>query len=155
MRRIILRVWGVLTLVAFLVVAYLVGEYIYLKVNFEKVDSEVREYQDIPYLNRRLASVESEYIRLKEIESETRTPALVLGNILRIFSKYDVDINSINREQYEEGEVYKTSVSGKFRNIFLSLGEIESSFIPISISRIYITGDSENVSMVMSFVIAE
>lgn len=155
MRRIVLRVWGVLTLVAFLVVAYLIGEYIYLKVNFERVDREVREYQDIPYLTRRLASVESEYIRLKEIEAETRTPALVLGNILRILSKYDVDIDSINREQYEESEVYKTSVSGKFKNVFLALGEIESSFIPITISRIYITGDSENVSMVMSFMITE
>lgn len=155
MRRIVLRVWGVLTLVAFLVVAYLISEYIYLKVNFERVDREVREYQDIPYLTRRLASVESEYIRLKEIEAETRTPALVLGNILRILSKNDVDIDSINREQYEESEVYKTSVSGKFKNVFLALGEIESSFIPITISRIYITGDSENVSMVMSFMITE
>lgn len=155
MKRIFLRIWGLLTLGTFLVVAYLISEYIYLKVNFEKIDSEVREYQDMPYLNRRLASVESEYMRLKEIESETRTPALALGNILKIFSRYNVEIGAITREQYEEGEVYKASVSGNFRNVFLSLGEIENSFIPISISRIYMTGDSENVNMVINFMITE
>lgn len=156
MRKIFVLSYFLLVFIGFCFVIYKIGEYTYLKVNFEKVDKEVKEYQDIPYLNRRLSMLEGEYKRVKDIEREIRTPALVLGRIVNSFSRHNVKVNYIVKEVSEDiGEIYKTSVKGNFKDVFFSLIEIENIFAPIRFSRIYMSGTSENVNMVIYFSIVE
>ncbi|MCX8028460.1 MAG: hypothetical protein N2712_00495 [Brevinematales bacterium] len=155
MKKIALRIYTIVISMIFILVTYFIVEYVYLKINFEKVDKEVKEYQDIPYLNKRLYYLEGEYMKLKSLKEETKNQGLVVGKILKIFSKYNVTIKSITREDYDEGTVYKASVTGNFRDVFLSFGEIENSFLPISFTKIYMSGDSENVNMVINFTITE
>lgn len=156
MRRYFIWSYAFLSFLGLLVVMYMVGEYLYLRWNFEVIDREVKEYEDIPYLSRKLSMLESEVNRIKTLEKEISTPALVLGRIVNIFFKNDVKVSYITREVSEDNRGgYKASVKGNFNDVFRSLGEIESLFLPITLSKIYMQGSSENVNMVLHFEIME
>lgn len=156
MRKYIIWGYTILSFLVVLLVVYGIGNYLYLRWNFEVIDREVKEYEDIPYLNRKLSMLENEYNRIKYLEREVSTPALVLGKIVNIFSKNDVRVMSINMEVDEDNRgVYKSSVKGSFSSIFKSLGEIESLFLPITLNKIYMYGYSENINMVLYFEIME
>lgn len=156
MRRYFIWGYAILSCLGVLFVVYMVGEYLYLRWNFEIIDREVKEYEDIPYLNRKLSMLENEFNRIKSLEKEISTPALVLGKVVNIFSKNDVKISSIVREVSEDNRgIYKASVRGDFKDVFKSLSEIESLFLPINLNKIYMQGYSENVNMVLYFEIME
>lgn len=156
MRSVLIKVYACAVLILFGVVGYMVGEYIYLKLSFEEIDKEIREYQNMPYLSRRLSVLQNEYLRIRDFEEEIRAPALVIGRILNVFDKYGVKVEYVRREYSEDlGEVYKASVRGDFRDVFFSLGEIEGLFLPIRFTRVYMSGDAENVSMVVHFSVVE
>ncbi|MEN2998565.1 MAG: hypothetical protein ABDH28_05975 [Brevinematia bacterium] len=156
MRRIFVWLYTGVILLAFGVITYLIGEYLYLRITFEAIDREVKNYQDIPYMNRKLSVLENEYNRIRSLEEETKSPGLILSRILSVFSKYNVRVNYVIKESSEDlGEIYKASVGGNFRNIFLSLGEIENLLLPMKFSKILISGESENVNMVLHFTIVE
>ncbi len=156
MKKFFIRVYFIFVFIVWCFVVYLLVEYIYLRISFENIYREIREYQDIPYLNRKLSLLELEYKKVSDLERENRIPGIVLSKIVGIFNKYGVKVNYILRESYEEsGEIYKASVRGEFKKVFISFGEIEGLFLPVRFSKIYMSGDSENVNMVFYFDLME
>ncbi|MFN4244568.1 MAG: hypothetical protein ACK4F9_00265 [Brevinematia bacterium] len=156
MKRVVIGVYTIFALVVSAVIGYLVIEYIYLKISFENIFKEIREYQDVPYISRKLSLLETEYKRIVDFEKENKTPGLVLSKVVAVFNKNGVKIDYIVKESQEDfGEIYKASVNGGFREVFLSLGEIESMFLPIRIIKIYMSGGSDNVNMVFYFDMME
>ncbi|MGB9621932.1 MAG: hypothetical protein ACPL4C_05825 [Brevinematia bacterium] len=145
MRSWIIRAYGVVIFVLFLVVVFFIGRYVYLKLTFEKIEREIREYENIPYLSRKVDFLESEYIRINNLIREMQTPALVIGKIMNIFEKYNVKVDYVSRENYEEGEVYKVKINGNFRDVLLALGEVENSFLPIKFTRVEMYGRGDIV----------
>lgn len=154
MRSWIIRIYGIVVIIIFIIVLFFIGRYIYLKISFERIEKELKEYESIPYLARRVDFLENEYKGINQLIDETKTPALVLGKIMNIFNKYNVKVDFLTRENYEEGEVYKMKVHGSFKEVMLSLGEVENSLLPIKFTRVEMYGKNE-IDVLLNIIITE
>jgi hypothetical protein len=155
MRKVIISLFFVISLLLFGYVAYVLGEYIYLKTKLGQIEKKISEYANIPYLNRQLEMYKSEYTRVQNIKENTKTPALVISEITKILKRRNIKILSISQSSEEEEQkgTFIIIVESKFTDFMLALSEIENSFLPMNISYIYIKGNSENLRVKMSVFI--
>jgi len=154
MRKVIISLFFVISLLFFGYVAYVLGEYIYLKTKLGQIEKKISEYANLPYLNRQLEMYKSEYTRVQNIKENTKTPALVISEITKILKRRNIKILSISQSSEEEQKgTFIIIVEGKFTDFMLALSEMENSFLPMNISYIYIKGNSENLRVKMSVFI--
>jgi len=155
MRKVIISLFFIISLFLFGYITYVLGEYIYLKIKLGQIEKEINEYASLPYLNRQLDFIKSEYKRIQEIKENTKTPALVVSEIIKIFKKRNIKIISISQSSSEESQrgTFIIQAEGNFRDILLAISEAENSFLPMNISYIYFNGSSENLKVKMSILI--